>query len=206
MTAPRKTNDVFISHSAEDSWLASRIAEACRLNGLDAITDGELLAGDNPGDLVWDAVAESRAVLVILSRSGLTPSMGIEVGAAQAWNKPMFGIIPDPTYTDIPSGLSGLHLYTPARIPDVIRAIKHSSAELSEDDRASLIGLYGDLGIPVDQLTLDPRDLEALVSRFREATGKSLSGERILTELLRMRKRGQLKTMAKSRPRTRKVQ
>jgi hypothetical protein len=200
MTDTKKTCDVFVSHSADDARLGSEIANACRANGLDAITDADLLPAIHWGDILWEALAESRALLVVLSRSGPTPSMAIELGAARAWNKPIFGIVADPTFTDLPPSLSGIRLYTSGRIEEVIRAIKSSSKELSDDDRALLARLYTDIGASVDQLALSPGVLEDLVSRFTLGTGRVLPGEHLLSELLRMRKQGKL---IKGRPGTR---
>lgn len=195
-----KTYDVFISHSAEDAGLAGEIANACRANGLSALTFADLLPGTNLSDALWEALAESRAVLAVLSRSGPTPSMAIELGAARAWNKPIFGIVADPTFTDLLPGLSGIPLYPAGRVEDVIRAIKLSGKELSEEDRSLLARLYTEVGVSVDQLALDPGQLEELVNGFRAGTGKAVPGERLLSELLRMRKQGKL---MKGRPRER---
>ena len=118
--------------------------------------------------------------------------MAIELGAARAWNKPIFGVVTDPTLTELPPGLSGIHLYPSGRIEDAIRAIKVSGKELSEDDRSLLAKLYTAVGVSVDQLALDPRHLEELVKRFSAGTGKAVPGERLLSELLRMRKQGKL--------------
>src|SRR5262245_44089127 len=88
-----KTYDVFISHSASDAPLATELANACRASGLEAITDRELSPVREASDALWEALAESRALLAVLSPSGPTPSMGIEIGAARAWNKPIFVVI-----------------------------------------------------------------------------------------------------------------
>jgi hypothetical protein len=198
-----KTCDVFISHSVDDARLAGEIAVACRASGLDAITHAELLPVANASDALWEALAESRALLAVLSRSGPTPSMAIELGAARAWNKPIFGVVTDPTYTDLPPSLSGVRLYPLARVEDVITLIKVSGKELTEDDRSLLTKLYTDIGASVDQLALDPLQLEELVERFRAGTGKAIPGERLLSELLRLRKQGKL---TKGRPRDRSRQ
>jgi TIR domain len=187
-----KTCDVFISHAVDDAPLAREIANACRANGLDAITYAELLPAADISQVLWDALAESRALLAVLSRSGPTPSMAIELGAARAWNKPIFGVVADPTFADLPPGLSGIHLYPLGRVDDVIRAIKSSGKELSEEDRSLLARLYTEIGVSVDELALDLRHLEELVRRFGAGTGKALPGERLLSELLRMRKQGKL--------------
>jgi hypothetical protein len=193
----KKTCDVFVSHAASEAKLAAEIAGACRANGLEAVTSSELMAGKDISDTLWEALAESAALLVIVSPAGPTPAMGIELGAARAWNKPIFGIVPDPSLSPLPSGLSGIHLYTPGRVDEVIRVIKRSAQELNEGDRALLSDLYAAIATPVDELALDRTRLEDLVRRFRSQTGKEISGERLLSELLRMRKQGRL---ARARP------
>ena len=72
----------------------------------------------------------------------------------------------------------------------MILAIKSSGKELSEDDRSLLATLYAQIGVSVDQLALDPTHLGDMVNRFISETGKTVSGERLLSELLRMHKQG----------------
>jgi hypothetical protein len=55
------------------------------------------------------------------------------------------------------------------------------------------------VGTPADQLSQTPQALRELTNRFNRRAGKQLSGERLLSELLRMRKKGQLPRM-RSRP------
>lgn len=192
MATDSKTYDVFISHAASDAKLAKDVAETCRAQGLDAVTSAEMLSASDADDALWEALAESRALLVILSPAGPPPSMSIELGAAQAWNKPIFGILTDPSLNRLPPGWSGINLYPPNRIEDVIRAIKVGGQEFTDDDRSLLAKLYGGIGVSVDQLALDPIHLKELVNRFNDKTDKTVSGERLLSELLRMRKQGRL--------------
>lgn len=192
VSSSKKSYDVFISHSAKDAALADEIANACRAGGLEAFTDIELATGTDTGEALWEALAESRALLTILPPSGPTPSMAIEIGAARAWNKPIFAVVTEPSSTRIPPALSGIRLYTTGRLQDVIEAAKSSAQQLSEEDRTTLAGLYPDIGVSVDQLALDPRALEGLVRRFEKARGKAVPGERLLSELLRLRKQGAL--------------
>jgi hypothetical protein len=192
MPGANTTNDVFVSHSTRDATLAREVANACRASGLEAVTIAELLPGEDVGDALWDALAESRALLAILSPSGLTPSMAIEIGAARAWNKPIFAVVTDPAATRLPPALSGIRLYTTGRIQDVINAIKLSDRELTDEDRSYLTELYADMGVSVDQLILNPRQLGELVKKYNRSRGKDLAGERLLSEFLRMRKQGKL--------------
>jgi hypothetical protein len=187
-----KTYDVVISHSVSDASLAAELANACRASGLEAVTDRELLPGGEAGDVLWEALAESRALLAVLSPSGPTPSMGIEIGAARAWNKPIFVVLTEPSFTHLPSALSDAAVYPPGRIGDVIEAIKVSGQQLSDDDLVLLANVFRGVGVSVDELALDPKHLQELVKRFNTRTRKNVPGERLLSELLRMRKQGRL--------------
>ncbi len=126
MTDPSKTYDVFISHAAGDAGLVAEIANAFRANGLDAITSAELLRGKNASEALREALAESRALVAILPPSGLTATMSIELGAAWGWNKPIFGIVTDPSSTRRLPGLAGIHLYTSGRI-DAVRSFPRTT-------------------------------------------------------------------------------
>src|SRR5271157_6213020 len=149
-----KTYDVFIAHSAKDSALAIEVANACRESGLEAVTNTELLPHENVGDAIWEALSESRALLIIVSPSGPTPAMAIEIGAARAWNKPIYAIVTDPAANRQVPALTGIPLYTYGRIQDVIKSIKTSVAVLSEEDRVVLRELSSRMGTSVDQLIL----------------------------------------------------
>src|SRR5947209_7869480 len=175
-----KTYDVLITHSANDSALATELAKTCRANGLEAITDSELLPGDEASEALWEALAESRALLAVLSPSGPTPSMAIEIGAAQAWNKPIFAIVTELSYTRLPPALSGIALYPPGRIDDVIQAVKLSGQQLSDEDRSVLAKVFAEIGVSVDQLALEPTHLQRLVKQFNTRTHKNVPGERLL--------------------------
>ena len=196
MPVANKANDVFVSHSPRDATLAWEVANACRASGLEAVTISELRQGEDVEDALWEALAESRALLAILSPSGLTPSMAIEIGATRAWNKPIYAIVTDPSFTGLPPALSGIRLFTSGRLQDIIASIQSSDRELTDEDRSSLIEIYGDMGVSVDQLILNPKQLGDLVKKYNRRRGKDLAGERLISELLRLRKQGKL---AKSR-------
>jgi hypothetical protein len=191
MATANKTCDVFICHSARDAPLAREFALAFHGVGLESVAAFDVPAGSDESDLIWQAIAESRAILVILPPSGLTASMAVEIGAAGAWNKPFHVIVTEPA-TPIPAALKGAASYPSARIDDVIKAIGSAGEALSDDDRQCLIDLYRKVDVSVDELTLQPMTLREIVDGFRARTHKAVPGERLLTELLRMRKRGVL--------------
>src|SRR5258706_7816987 len=138
----KKTYDVFISHSAKDAALALDLANAFRANGLEPFVTVDLPTGAKMGDFLWDALAESRALVVIVPASVPNPNMGIEIGAAAAWNKPTFGIISDPSVSSMPLDIPDMPLYTIGRIDEVIHKIKQSGQQLSGSDLAGLLELH----------------------------------------------------------------
>lgn len=192
MTELGKSYNVFISYAPRDEAVALEVATICRQSGLESFTDNELAPGADWSDAIWEALAESRALLAIVSPSGPTPRMGIEIGAARAWHKPIYAVVTDPSATLLDPALAGIPLYTAGRLDDVIRLIRASASQLSEEDRLVLGQLYSEMDISVDQLTLDPRQLGDLVKKFTKRTGKAVDGERLLSELLRLRKQGKL--------------
>lgn len=119
--------------------------------------------------------------------------MGIvEIGAADAWNKPVFLLINGPSSTKLPAPLRRYPVYPLSRLEEVIRIIRSGFDPLTDNERRVLADMYRDLGIPVNQLSESPTALRELVANFNRQTGKQYSGERLLSELLRMRKKSQL--------------
>jgi hypothetical protein len=184
--------DVFIANSPSDAALATEIADACRASGLEAITNVELPPGLDTSDALWEALAESRALIVVLPHSGPTDSMWIEIGAVRAWNKPIFGVLTDPSIHP-PPALSDIIFYTPSRVDELVGAVKSLNRGLSEADSSTLTEVYEEIGASVDQLILDPGLRQRLVRRFTTRARKAVTEERLLSELLRMRKQGRLK-------------
>lgn len=203
MVKSKDTYDVFVSYSQADKDLAREIAVQCKENRLQAFVAGDMPQGESLGDRLWDALSESRAFVIILSDVGPTPHMGVELGAAQAWHKPVFGVVRDPR-TKIPSSsMPGIHLYPAERIDDIIRAVKESGDDFTEPDYVTLAEIYRAINVSVDQLALAPRELEKLARKFNDSTGKLATGERLLSELLRMRKMGKLKSTGRTEIETR---
>ncbi|MHB1557007.1 MAG: hypothetical protein ACYC61_05970 [Isosphaeraceae bacterium] len=172
--------------------MANEIADACRASGLRTATNAELPPGRDTSDALWEALAESRALVVIPPRSGLTASMWIEVGAVRAWNKPIFGILADPSIHP-PPALSSIPFYVPARMDELINAIQSVGRGITEADASILIEIYQEIGESVDQLMVDPKLRQRLVRQFKTRAKKSVTEEQLLSELLRIRKKGRLK-------------
>ena len=194
--------DVFIANSPSDAALARQIADACRASGLEATTNEELPPGADTSDALWEALAESRALIVILASSGPTASMLVEIGAVRAWNKPIFGMLTEPSVRPSP-GLSEIRFFVPARMDELVSAVKAADGNVSEADSLILAEVYEEIAASVDQLILDPKLRQRLVGRFTALTKKPITEERLLSELLRMRKQGKLKRSRRSSSRSR---
>jgi hypothetical protein len=193
MVDRKRSYDVFISHAVQDRALAEKLAAACRASGLDAVSVNDLGPGGKLDEALWEALAESTAVLAVLSGGDMTPNMGIELGAALAWNKPIFGMVSEATRANVPAGFRQMKLYPVNRIDDVIQAVKAVDSTLTEEDREALIQRYWELGIPTDQYATNWSALSQLATKFTESTKKHVSPERLLSELLRLRKSKRLR-------------
>jgi hypothetical protein len=191
MVDRKRSFDIFISYAGQDSALADQLATACRAAGLSSFSTNDIPAGDNADEILWEALAESKAFLAIISRATPTAYMGIELGAALAWNKPIFGIVEEASSRP-PAGFPAMRLYPASRIDDVIHAVKAADADLTNDDREQLKLVYQELAVPLDKFATELDTLRQLTDQFRRKTNKDVSQERLLAELLRMRKAGKL--------------
>ena len=194
------TCDVFLSHSALDSRIAREIAASLKAAGLETFRADAMEPVRDSSQAIWEALAESRALIVIVSADAPIPPMGmVEIGAAAAWNKPIFLVVNGPPSTKLPPGLSSYPAYPLAHLEEVIRAIRSSFEPLTEEQRAVLLRVYQKMETSADQLGQSPKALRELTRQVNKFTHKQFSGERLLSEILRMRKKGQL-------PRLRAVQ
>lgn len=201
MASKAKTYDVFISHSAADSKAAAELATVLRANDIEPFTGEEIAAGEDISDITWEALADSKALLAIVSRSELSSSMAFEIGAAQAWSKPIYAIVADPSSVRLPASLARVRHVAPGGIDEVIYDLKHSTEALSAEDQHILAEMYSDSDISVDSLALDHLQLCKLTESFNKKADKAVTGERLLFEMLRMRKRGALQRFSAKHPR-----
>jgi hypothetical protein len=198
--ATNRTYDVFISHAAADSGVAREVAESLESAGLQTFHAGTLKGGADISEAIWEALAESRAVIAIVSPDVSAPARGmVEIGAAAAWNKPVFLLIHGPSSAKLPPPLSAYPVYPLSRLEEVIDAIRAAFEPLDEGERELLGQIYQNLGVPADQLSQSPKALRNLTTRFNKRTHKQLSGERLLSEILRLRKKGRLPRLRTSK-------
>ena len=192
-TQTATTYDVFLSYPMTEAGLAAQVARALQEAGLDVFWRDEVEAGESFQDTIWRATAESAALIVIVpTESPLASSVAVEVGAFKAWQKPIYVIQAARGSIKLPMYLADCPVYQLSRVNDVVESIKRGLTSLSEEDRDVLVTLYREMGISVDQLVMNPAAIEKLAREFRTKSGKMASGERLVRELLTLRKRGNL--------------
>lgn len=197
MAKTKPTYDVFISHRHEDAPFVREITNVLRSYDLQVFTSDEVPVTGKVEDVVWDAMAESQAVVAVISGNEPNALLLFELGAAKAWNKPVYGIVSDPSSTRLSASLHGLAVYPVSRIEEVAQEIKRSAESLSQSEQGLLVEEYQKIGVPVDQLALQPHHLTQLTKRFARRAKRQTSGEQLLRHLLRLRKQGSLPAMTK---------
>jgi len=192
-TTANTTCDVFISHAASDSQTAADVAESLQSFGLQSFYPGEVEPGRDLSEAIWQALAECRAFIAVVSPETPTHAMGmVELGAATAWNKPVYLLINGPSATRLPAVLQAYRAYPINRLDEVSHSIRASFDPLSAQELDILRESYLEAGLSVDQLVQSPEHMRKLTHRFSRQSGHDLTAERLLSELLRLRKMAQL--------------
>lgn len=184
---------MFLSYSSSDRELAEEVANRLKSEDLQPFHDVSVMPSGNISDAIWDALAECRALIAIVSVDATPDAMGmVEIGAATAWNKPIYLILNGPASTRLPDALKSFQVYPRNRLDEVLQKIRIEFQPLTDLDREVLASTYKNLNVSADQLGQSPKSLRDLMTRFNLKVKKQLSSERLLSELLRLRKKGAL--------------
>lgn len=187
------TYDVFLSFSARDRGAAELVRQALFQAGLEAYTADSVAIGPEVLPELRRALAECSAVLFLLTTSSVrSQNVPYETGMALALNKPIYVLFDGLDSAEIPDYLKEFHVRRLSEMDEVAQEIADARQPLSDDLRDDLVGIYRKHGIPTDQLLRKPFELKTLADRFQQQTGTSVSGERLVQELIRLRKQGHL--------------
>lgn len=204
MISARTDFDVFLSHSASDAAIADVVDRRLNDAGLRVFSAHGLKAGTTWPDAIRDALAESSAVVVLLTPASLRSSnLAVELGAALAWNKPIYPLLQDLKPEEVPVFLRQFQAVPLSRLDEVVKAIVGERRSLTDDDADKLIALYQQHNVSVDELIARPAELSSLARAFGRATGTSYSPEEVMQLLIRRRKQGdwpRLGQRGRSRP------
>ncbi len=200
MTTTPQTFDVFLSHSSRDREFAADVAERLKAEGLQPFYDASVPLGQEISKAIWDALAECHAFIVIVSPESTPDAMGmIELGAATAWQKPIFVVMNGPASTRLPQSLQHYQAFPRNRVDEMLAQIRRGLEPFTDDDREVLQETYRDINVPADRFSQSPRELQKFVTEFNTRSKKQLSGSQVLSELLRMRKQSKLPRLTKQR-------
>lgn len=148
--------------------------------------------GGDVAEEMWQALAESWAVVVVIGPGIMPPSLAVEVGAASAWHKPVYVLTAGAGAYDLPVYIPRYEMSDISRVKQIVESISSTLRPLRDTARQALISGYCELGVPTDSLLRDPALIDRLRDFVKAETGVSLSGERIMQELLRLRKQAKL--------------
>ncbi len=194
--------DVFISHNHRNLTFVNEVSRFLRALDLLVFTDTEIDIGDQSESVIWEAMAESQALVAIISDNDFGANMAFELGAARAWNKPVYAVASDPTSYRLPPALHGVPVFTANRLEEMASRIKNSSSLLTKPETDILVEEYFHGDTTVDQLILQPNRLANFTKQFKKRAGRDIASEELLRSLLRLRKRGLLRpSESKKRPR-----
>jgi len=198
MSVQTTTYDVFLSYSLTEARTAGLVERALAAAGLDVFNPAKIDPGLSIQEVLWKALAESAAFVVIVHPGrALGSNTSVELGAAMAWHKPIYIVQVGNGAAKPPAYLERFPAYPLSRIEDVVTSIKRSLKTLSDEEREMLCEVYAEMGVSADQLLLDPASLEDLARKFNSRSNTSYAGERLIQELLRLRKSGRLPRVRK---------
>jgi hypothetical protein len=201
MAKSKPIYDVFVSYRRQDEALAFQVTTVLKSYGLEVFSDSQIALDDQFENMLWEAMAESRALVAVVSNE-ISAQMALEVGAAKAWNKPLYLVAMNPASVRLPFILPSFQVYPVARIDELAQVIQRSSKPLSDAESNVLVAAYCGINVSVDELALRPKQLSKLTKLFRRQTGRQVPGEQLLEMLLRLRKHGMLPAAPKKNPRT----
>lgn len=200
MISRKRSYDLFLSHLPVDTGIASVVKRAFEEAGMSVFSIADAKAVKQISKVVREAIAESRAVIVIVTQSSIkSPSIMFEVGAASAWNKPIYLLRQAVETKELPHFLRAYRSFPVGDTQSVIKHVSQATSPLSDDEIEALQRSYVQIGIPCDRLALEPAALDKLTSAWKKTTGTDRPAEQLLGELLRLRKARKLQTLNRGR-------
>ncbi len=191
MSRTRKFYDVFLSYAYVDRPVAEQVRTALSHAGLAVFDFADVVAAEKVGDAVRHAIATSEAVVVVVPRREVLPAtVAAEIGAAMAWNKPVYVIQPADGVGELPPFLKEFNAYPLSRVDDMASAIRKGRTPLRKRELEALSDVYAEMQTTTDRLLEEPATLDQLARRFASRTGTRVPGERLLAEMIRLHRKG----------------
>lgn len=196
MNAKSEKPSVFLSYSARDVSAAQCVVRALSDAGFTVLQAADVLAGHDVAKAVREAMLESNALVVVTApNTPDSPWTAFEIGAAMAWGKSIYVVTTDKG--PLPAYLQQLHVLTLEDVPQLVQSLQREVEPLSHTEQAALSALYAQVGVAADKLIFNPDASARLVEEFNRRTRNNASADRLLRELLRLRKLGRLPRLHK---------
>jgi hypothetical protein len=193
-----EATDVFISCSPSETAWAAEVQRRFQEGGLKVFTNYGADGNDLDG-LIWDALVESAAVIALVrSPRGMSNVLSFEIGAAMIWQKPVYVLYEGDRPTGLPKYAERFGMFPAWEVEKVVRIVAGERG-FSDDEHRALVQAYLAVGAPVDGLLEDSGKVEQLERNFRSTMKSAASGERLLREILRLRKQGKLPSLGLKR-------
>jgi len=193
---------VFLSYSSRDQELVDDLRRSLADAGFMVVRPQELPSGSEFERAIREMMRQSDAFVLVASDDALgSPWTAFELGAAMAWEKPIFVVSADDG-DRLPAYLTGHQIVKKSDVARLVGFLKREAAPLTAEERGVLLSAYVELGVPSDELAVDPGAASKLVEEFNQRSRNSSRPDRLLRELLRLRKSGGLPKLRRSAART----
>lgn len=189
MRAQEPVFDVILTYAPSEVVWAVDIERKLADAGLNAYRIVSAEPGSSLDD-TWDAHAESHALIVLIAPGAMPPLLMFEAGAAMMGQKPIYVLYKGPRPSKLPRYVEQFGVFPAADVDRVVELVSEASRPLSEREQQILIESYTSLNTPIKKLLGQYEKAEQMARRVNRAAGSSLSTDRLLRELLRMRKQG----------------
>ena len=147
---------------------------------------------------VTDAMAKAGAMVIVASADTAgSPWTAFEMGAALATDKPIY-VVPVAGVL-LPTYMQPAQLVEAAAVGRLVQRLRDDAAPLTPAERDALAEVYGRFGVPVDQLMFDTPALKRIADAFSRTRQPRVQPDRLLRELMTMRKQGRLPKSARRR-------
>jgi hypothetical protein len=198
-TATTPVYDVFLSHGAHDSGVAAIVVNSFREHGLGVYAVTTAPIGTDVQKQVREALADSSAAVILLTRSTInSPNVAFEVGAAMAWKKPVYVLYDGISPQEIPDFVKQFVVLPLSGLPKVVEHVRADQKPLTEEERETLAEVYQKMAVPTDQLLIEPSKLRRLTEEFNRQGRCNVKGEKLIQELIRLRKQGKMRKLKAS--------
>lgn len=184
--------EILLSYSQQDAGVAEVVLRALTDAGFSVFRVSDLPAGQPFPAALRGAVVASQAVVVVLTpRSVHSANVGLEIGAAMAWAKPIYALLDRVPVEGLPLAIA-TRTFRIDELDNLVRALSQRSSALSGQERQALKDAYLNIAVPIDRLLSDTDALDRLTAAFNKQANTKLPGERLAQELLRLRKSGEI--------------